>query len=335
MGFNLGGFGGVLNQATRIMGTVKGTKGISSSITNIPSAIATVSQIGAIGMEAASILNQFSQKNVNQSYSTQIKSITGLTNQVNRYVFERVEVSGSTMTYPIEYSGYGPDVTGQAPSEYMIRVRNTKNWIIKGLMQESFKINTGSDWSSLVPTNFGVLVNSITQALGNRTLLTKWMTRRMWVGSKPLNFSITLKFNAVRDEWSEVVRPCLRLQQMALPSLPGKTGSAIMDSLPLIQPPGPSPFDLGNVLTLTPGEQPYQESPSLVNNVFTGRGDQIIIEIGKFLRFNNVILTNVDVTYASRMSKMGFPISSVAVVRFETYEMMTLEDLEAAHVRRG
>jgi hypothetical protein len=333
-------FGKVITQASRTMG---GT--ISSQITRgVPKAAASILNpaiISAVGKASelagnylTGAINKFSQKNVNQAYSTQIKNVPGLANQVARYVFEAGTTPTTVTTHPLEYSGYGPDVTGQVPNEYIIKVRNTKNWIIKGVMQEAFKISVGSKWDSLVPTNFGTLVNAVTQITTGRTLLTKWMTRRMWVGTTPLNFQVTLKFNAVKDEWSEVVRPCMRLQQMAMPSLPGKTGS-IYDLIPLIQPPGPSPFNLGEFINPTQGGSTSLPDPTLVNNVFTGAGDRIIIEIGKFIRFDNVILTKVDVAYSPRLTKMGFPINSIATISFETYEMMTLEDLETAHVRKG
>lgn len=344
MGFSIGGFA---SQTIKTLGgSIQGAVGMIGGATSktITGSLTAMNKSGAswfnpaitAGIKAATniagnyisdSLNKFAQKGVNSAYSTQINKTPGLSNQYARYVFEKFAVEGGMITNPIEYSGYTPDITGPVPPAYIIKVFNTKNRIVKGVMQEGFGMSTSSNWDPLIPFGIDKLVNYVSQLAG-KSLMSKWMTRRMWTGTKPLSLNVVLRFNAVNDEWVEVTRACMRLQQMALPSLPFKDGSAF-NVLPLVHPPGPSPFKG------TGGFDDANLATGVLDNVYTGMGDQITIEIGKFLRFPSVIIKSVDVKFEPKFTKMNLPISAIVRLTFETYEMIMLEDLEKVYVTKG
>ena len=345
MGFSIGGFAaqGIRTLGGAVQGIVgiaggKVSKTLTGGLTKMNKSGASwfnsaiVAGVGAAtnlaGNYISDSLNKFAQSAVNSPYTSQINNVPGLSNQYARYVFEKIEESGDILNNPIEYSGYTPDVTGAAPPAYLLKIFNTRNWIVKGVMQEGFGITTSSSWDPLVPFGIDKMVNYVSQILSGQSLMSKWMTRRIWTGTKPLTLTIVLRFNAVNNAYQEVVLPCMRLQQMTLPSLPFKEGSA-WNQLPLLHPPGPSPFKGADAFGVR------NAISGVVDFVFRGKGDQITIEVGKFLRFPSVIVKAVDVKYDPKFTKNNLPISAVARMTFETYEMLTLEDLEKVHVAKG
>jgi hypothetical protein len=277
-------------------------------------------------------LNSFLNGTINYPYAQQIRMTPGLSNQTGRYVFGTPEQSTSLTYSPVEYSGYNPDVVGAVAPEYLIMIRNTKNWFIKAVMQESFFMGANSSWTPLVPMSVAHLINYASQFLTGKAIVAKWATRRVWTGTSPISLRVNLVFNAVNNEYIEVVRPCMRLQQMALPFMTGVSSNPVSSVIPLMNPPGPSPFNQSDDQTII-----AQGANAIAGarEIFVGQGDRIDISIGKFLTFSNVVLKDVGVEYSAKMSQSGFPISSKATMIFETYEMITREDLENIHVKKG
>jgi hypothetical protein len=163
-----------------------------------------------------------------------------------------------------------------------------------------------------------------------------------------MGVSLRLKFEAVKDAYLEVVEPCRLLQTMAVPSDPatnrepinfseissnlkrfrlGKVGEAI-SNFPALVPPGPSPFTWNELLS---GQINYTEKNQQDFLESTHKGDFIIIELGTFLTFWNVIIREDAVSYKTKFDNRGYPISAEAEIRFETYEMPTKESLEYSY----
>ena len=53
------------------------------------------------------------------------------------------------------------------------------------------------------------------------------------------------------------------------------------------------------------------------------------------MRFPSVIIKSVDIKFEPKFTKMNLPISAIVRLTFETYEMITLEDMEKIHVTKG
>lgn len=305
-----------------------GSTGVSQYINPL---IYSVLQSGQVMTDKllSSTLNNFANNTINYPYATQLGSTPGLANQTGRYVFSAPIVNSYLSNDALEYSGYTPDVAGEVAPEYIILVKNTRNWIIRGVMQEAFVMGVDSSWAPIVPQSVSFMVNYVSQFVTGSALVAKWATRRIWTGTSPIRMKVELVFNAVANEYSEVVRPCLRLQQMALPYIPsGRTG--LQNAIPLMNPPGPSPF-----AETEAARQSIFNATVAGSEVFIGSGDKITIRIGKFLEFVNVVVRDVQVSYSNKMTQGGFPVSSKATITFETYEMMDVDSLEAAHIRKG
>jgi hypothetical protein len=239
----------------------------------------------------------------------------------------------------------------QIPEEYLIKITSIRNkCTIIAPIQEQLEMLVESKWEPFVPSSLLKEGNILLQALtgSKRSLITKASSRRIWVGSSPMTISINMKFNAVVDPFSEVAEPCRLLQSIALPSDPsGGEGLDVASSLsgvedwdiskvwksisngPLLLPPGPSPFTLDGILNL----RSMAGSNKTIDDIekHLNGGDIIVVEIGRFLMFYNVIVQSAKPTVQPMFDPDGFPVSASVSMVFETYEMMTTEELSKSY----
>jgi hypothetical protein len=196
---------------------------------------------------------------------------------------------------------------------------NTPYIKINAYLQDAFSIDVGSKWSDISQAFGGKngVADDIAQigtgilswATGNKSsphsLVSAASSRRKWDGSTPPSMQITMKFEAIRDMTKEVILPCMRLQQLALPR-EGITGGYFLI------PPGPNPF-------ADPADQSQGTS-----------GDHISLNIGNFLNFDSVIIEKAGVTYQNRMGSAG-PIGATVLMTISTYELLTQNRLAKAY----
>ena len=240
-----------------------------------------------------------------------------------------------------EYGYINPD--GRAlPIDYLMRITSIRNkCTIVSPIQDPIRLRTTSKWDAFVPTSAlgNVLAQTITA--GRRSLITKASSRRIWMGSSPMQLLLHLQFQAVKDSFMEVTEPIRLLQSMALPSDPSNGKgfdvqgfvNSTMDfnvagvasalaSVPMLIPPGPTPFSAESILNL--------EGYKTVNDTVEGLkgGDVLIVEWGRLLTFYNVIIQEVVASPANMIDPSGNPVKASVDVTFETWEMMTVEGLE-------
>jgi hypothetical protein len=240
-------------------------------------------------------------------------------------------------TFGLSEFGYTVPDGPAIPIEYLVRVSSYDlNATVIAPLQEDISMRVESRWESFLPISALAKVNVLAQAgsQGERSIISRATSRRVWLGTSPIVISLKLKFEAVSDPFLEVVEPIRLLQSMAVPSDPrsrtgGKpAGSKILDKIPGLHPPGPTPFVWDNLLsnqTHYPSLSPNDLEASSKN------GDFILIEIGSFLTFWNVIVRENSVNYKIKFDPSGTPISAETVVVFETYEMPTVESLLDAY----
>jgi hypothetical protein len=246
-----------------------------------------------------------------------------------------------------EYGYIVPDGR-KIPEEYLVRITSYKhNATVIAPIQEDVALRVESRWEPFIPTSLLARANILTQAVSSseRSFITRATSRRIWMGSSPMVIALRLKFEAVSDPFSEVVEPSRLLQSMAVPSDPSssitdvgdigkdiKAGNTwnVVSKLPGLRPPGPTPFSWDNLLS---GQKSYPDmSKSEVDSSLKG-GDFIMIEVGRFLTFWNVIVRENTVTFKNKFDRNGDPISSEAEVVFETYEMPTVEALRKNYTK--
>jgi len=186
-----------------------------------------------------------------------------------------------------------------------------KSYNIYAYLQEKITFTCASNWDS-IGLMFGGMTgfaDTVFQMGTGHSLQSTVASRRKWTGSDPVKISMKLKFEAIDDVDKEVLTPCRALQQLTLPRT-GVFGGA--ESFFLI-PPGPSPYK-------------WKETDP--------RGDFISINIGNFMFFESVIVTNVEVVYDNRMSNVG-PIGAHVNIQLETYQILTKEHLENVYSTSG
>ena len=264
--------------------------------------------------------------------------------------WHNTKTSGGTKTHVFNEYGYLPDGDPVA-DEYLVRITSIRNKAsVVGLLQEDIAMRVESRWDPFIPTSVLAkgnmllqLVSEMTTAPGGpKSLVTKAASRRLWVGTTPMTLSLKLKFEAINDSFKDVVEPCRILQSLALPSEPGRDTTAaevkaawkeagvggVIGALPTLTPPGPSPFSWEGILS---SRKPIDELN--ITSIIEGSkgGDRIMLQLGKFLKFDDVIIREVQTAFHIKMTAAGNPISADTTIVFETYEIPTVQSLDDAY----
>lgn len=233
---------------------------------------------------------------------------------------------------PVLY-GHSPDGE-QVPDAYKVKITSYRNNAkVIALMQDDIQLKVSSRWESIVPQNVSSIGNIMTQTItrGEKSFISKATSRRIWAGTTPIVMALNLRFEAVMNAKREVLEPCRILQSLALPSESSADPSKATSKVPLLGPPGPTPFVLETLATYKRSNKAIQ-SPSDSFNDLKG-GDLIVVEIGSFITFWNVIVSEVSMLVPAKFTREGDPISAVVSIVFETYEMPTVEGLKSAYNR--
>ena len=207
--------------------------------------------------------------------------------------------------------GFTGDVGRTANPSQIVKIEarygdNQGSFMVTGLLHKDVQLGVSSTFGAPVTPitqldklakGVGVSVGQIVQ-MGSGNLVSStmaWTTRRVWEATSPMEVMLDMKFVAVNSGniRNEVVQACTRLQQLAAPT---RTLAGF------ISPPGPNAAGIG--------------------------GDNINIYVGKFLKFLNVVVTNVSVTYDNKFDKEGNPISASCQFTFQTFEMINKGELE-------
>lgn len=234
-----------------------------------------------------------------------------------------------------QFTIYGNvDDVSLLPDAYKIKITSIRDMVkVVASIQDDIQLKVASQWQSVVPQGALSLGNIIAQFVteGKKSLITKWGSRRIWSGSTPIIIGLNLRFEAVENAFKEVLEPCRVLQGLALGSETSGVGENGESEL-FLSPPGPSPFMGIKAL------EKYRRSNSTLNDLIGAfndpqKGNFILIELGDFVTFWNVIISEVTVSYSPKFQKDGNPVSANVNIVFETYEMPTVEGLKEAYSR--
>ena len=177
--------------------------------------------------------------------------------------------------------------------------------VIKSLIQDDLSFNTEAVWSpSAAASIIRSTSNAAAQAITGRTLVNKFVSRRQWSGTSPLDFTINMRFESIKDNFTEVIRPCVELQRMILPS----SGGIGTIGEWFLTPPGPNPFYVSQLSDMRKGE--------IIN-----------VRIGRFLNIKKVILKSLMLKFSPHFLKGGAPLSILATINFSAFEIFTKETL--------
>lgn len=220
---------------------------------------------------------------------------------------------------------------------YKVKIYSTKSKqidpIVGYLQGDSLDMSIKANWDNMFPPLSGILSigNIASQAITGQAVLPMFSTRRVWAGASPLRLSLPLKFQTTKDSKRNVLDLCQALQHLISPEI---------TSMFTVRPPGPNPYRLApetaewlkKKLGVTDkqvkekkGTAKYLSTTAKMLNVAANAdpGELITINIGRFLTFTRVIVTDVDIKYATKFDKDGIPISADASITFETFEILT------------
>jgi hypothetical protein len=185
--------------------------------------------------------------------------------------------------------------------------------IIKVPIQEKITTGTQADWKHLSAAYaFGSFISEVSQAGLGYAAVNRFVSRRMWAGTTPLEFTLNMKFVAWKNPKVEVLWPCMELQKLALPY----TGDHRLHEFLLI-PPGPNPFAIK-----------WLNWAGVVIPGISRIGEDINISIGKYLKIKQCVVKNINVSYENKCNDEGIPMEATASVTFQTFEIQTKNSLE-------
>lgn len=231
---------------------------------------------------------------------------------------------GNSGGLPID-AGFTQDATSLDERHIISVFSKAQNIRVRCPIQEQIEVRTGSNWEPLVPSNLSSILHKfepLAQMMGTSTYQ-KFFQRRIWAGSKPLTLKLPMKFVAVKDAYADVVLPVKALMKMALPRIKAQAlkdfmrtvtevtskAGVTINPVTLLSPPGPSS---------TPEVDPFG----------VALNEQMNIYFGRIAWFHNVIISDVQTTFDSRVDSSGKPISAKVDITFETFEMFTGDDID-------
>lgn len=179
-------------------------------------------------------------------------------------------------------------------------------------VDETFSLNLGSQWAApfenliqeavdaagTKPGNVGKAANVIkhgSQIFGIPAK-NKYTSAQVWQGSDPMCITIPFTFIAVKSAKTDVKEKVLKLLKMVAPS----------EAMGLLFAPG----------------------PTMAGQVLGGR--KITLHIGKFLKLENCIVTDVQCQFDNVIGAEGIPLKAKVNVDIKSfYSCFTVQDLDS------
>lgn len=179
---------------------------------------------------------------------------------------------------------------------------------VRGTMPKDFTLqhqNDGTELSTLAANLIPSQVAGLMEGLGraatiglalNGTNLTRFGNFYLWTGSHPLQFNLSLRFDAYKNPKTEVIGPVQTLLHMA-------AGKAVG---PALQSPWPS---LKDVMAAGKSSQ----------NFLLGLNNCITIDIGTHTRLAGMVIDAIGWKWAARAHRgTGLPIYAEAEIQFRS-----------------
>jgi hypothetical protein len=198
---------------------------------------------------------------------------------------------------------------------YRVRISQQGGGKVMAYVPETFQLSVTSQFNQ--PFGQGVQnspVGTAAKILGLGALTSQSMTAQVWEGTQPIEMSLELEFVAESNPTTEVLEPIKELLRMTMPSR-GHSGGFLLD------PPGPVYKDIVD----------WKAFESVKGE---GKADrQITVQIGNFLKFDNVVIESVNTTFHSMMHSSGIPLRATCAVTFKTFFIQLKEDIPRLFMR--
>jgi hypothetical protein len=183
---------------------------------------------------------------------------------------------------------------------YLVTISSSQHGDVVARLPEQIVMRIGSEWEPALRIPGVGFVEKLSQELIGKSLKIQRFTAQVWSGNSPIEMELNLEFVAETNPEQEVLAPIRLLAAMVLPR---KARGAGVDAR--VVPPGPRIFGIS-------GE---------------GANDHIVVTIGKFLKFDNVIALEASPIFHAKMDSGGRPLRAELVLRFRTMLSLTANDL--------
>jgi|WetSurMetagenome_2_1015567.scaffolds.fasta_scaffold75634_2 hypothetical protein len=201
------------------------------------------------------------------------------------------------------------------------------------LLTEGASLKVSSKYTNLIDIKTSPLLNllSSTFKVGDTSLPSGQFALQglqIWESTDPISFSLDVKLNMVNSGKDDVLKPALHLMKATLPS---KNSESSLFGQCLI-PPGPN---IGKILELSGLDA--QGLQQAISAVMGGVGIPLemkdpsgtfIVEVGSFLKIENVIITDIEPKFSEELDEDYCPISCDLSIGFQTAEVATVQMLE-------
>lgn len=180
---------------------------------------------------------------------------------------------------------------------YKVRIQNhgmSAAGAVVAYIPENFALRLQNQWeqvfSNLLQNN---TIADFASGFTGAAPFIKELTGHVWRGTEAITFQLKLLFDAVTDVNADVYAPIEKLVTWA------------------------SPYQANSVLLAAPG-------PNLMDQT-----ERLSLRIGRFMYFDSVIISNMDVQFETAMHSSGIPIAAEVDIEFRTFYTLTRDDILA------
>ena len=143
---------------------------------------------------------------------------------------------------------------------------------------------------------------------------------QIWKQTDVLEFSLNLQLHMVDSGLNQVVIPALALSKLCVPAKKNEKDPIWGQSL---VPPGPS---LKTFLAQAGINIKVDDSENYAQNGI--QGNPLHVQIGRFLKIDNVVMTKVEPTFSEVLDEDYMPVSCSLAIDFRTVEVVTTNMLD-------
>lgn len=183
----------------------------------------------------------------------------------------------------------------------------------------------------VVNTTAGQVASSAFTATGGDVAF-QALTKRIWRGSEPIDFSLPLLFDAEENTFEDVHETCTLLSSLALPDFGGGAASIGNGLYSALDNMGRRAINAWN--TMLDGNLGGVMHPP--NPTRLGDYNRVDIRIGRMWLIENVTILGAElIEDVNRLGREGYPLAGGVTLRVSTELVWTKEDFYKAAGVRG
>lgn len=214
---------------------------------------------------------------------------------------------------------------------------------IRASLPENFSLSISAEWEPLLnPANLpngaggaGQLGRAF-NLLSNTQFMNQALTQMIWLSTTPVEFNMPFLFDAISDAQKEVLDPVKKLMKLILPTqdgvtlkVPGPGIGGVIDTLgQTLGGEGSVLERLGSAINSLGGGSNTILTLPQVSAEDSSRRYSLALQIGRNLKFDDIIVKSVNPQFESMFTRDGHPIAVQVDVTFTTSKMLVKGDID-------